>query len=83
MPNPLYTHIINMGFVDIRGVYNRFPDFFVQIFKIVVDSWKFSMLLLCILWDDWPIFMISAFKWTSTAAIGIHPTKAWLSQFKK
>ena len=29
-------------------------------FKIVIDSWKFSMLLLYILWDDWPIFMISA-----------------------
>ena len=25
----------------------------------VVDSWKLSMLLLYILWDDWPIFMIS------------------------
>ena len=36
-----------------------FPDFFVQAFKIVVDSWKFTMLLLYILWDDWPIFMIS------------------------
>ena len=35
-----------------------FPDFFVQAFKIVVDSWKFTMLLLYILWDDWPIFMI-------------------------
>ena len=33
--------------------------FFVQAFKIVVDSWKFSMLLLYILWDDWPIFRIS------------------------
>ena len=33
---------------------------FLQAFKIVVDSWKCSMLLLCILWDDWPIFMISA-----------------------
>ena len=29
-------------------------------FKIVVDSWKFSILFLYILWDDWPIFMISA-----------------------
>ena len=28
-------------------------------FKIVVDSWKFSMLLLYIWWDDWQIFMIS------------------------
>ena len=34
--------------------------FFVQEFKIVVDSWKFTRLLLYILWDDWPIFMISA-----------------------
>ena len=25
-----------------------------------VDSWKFSMLLLYIFWDDWPILMISA-----------------------
>ena len=33
--------------------------FFVQAFKIVVDSWKFTMLLLDILWDDWPIFRIS------------------------
>ena len=37
-----------------------FQMFFVQAFKIVVDSWKFSMLLLYILWDDCPIFMISA-----------------------
>ena len=33
--------------------------FFVQAFRIVVDSWKFAMLLLDISWDDWPIFMIS------------------------
>ena len=37
-----------------------FETFFVQAFKIVVDSWKFSMLLLYILGDDWLIFMISA-----------------------
>ena len=36
-----------------------FQTFFVQAFRIVVDSWKFSMLLRDILWDDWPIFMIS------------------------
>ena len=42
-----------------RGTFNEFPDFFVQAFKIVVDSWKFSMLLLYMLWDDWPIFLIS------------------------
>ena len=43
----------------IREAFNRFPDFFVQAFKIGVDSWNFSILLLYILWDDWPIFMIS------------------------
>ena len=36
-----------------------FQTFLVQAFKIVVDSWKFSMLLLYILWDDRLIFMIS------------------------
>ena len=36
-----------------------FQTFFVWAFKIVVDTWKFTMLLLYILWDDWPIFMIS------------------------
>ena len=41
-------------------VNSMFPDFFVQAFRIIVDSWKFAMLLLYILWDDWPIFMISA-----------------------
>ena len=36
-----------------------FQTFFVQEFKIVVDFWIFSMVLLYILWDDWQIFMIS------------------------
>ena len=36
-----------------------FQTFFVQAFKIVIDSWKFTVLLLYILWDDWLIFMIS------------------------
>ena len=51
----LYIYIYTNG---IRGAFNKFPDFFVQAFKIVIDSWKFTMLLLYILWDDWPIFMI-------------------------
>ena len=45
--------------MDVCGAFNNFQTFFVQAFKIVVDSWKFNMLLLYILWDDWPIFMIS------------------------
>ena len=37
-----------------------FQTFLYRLFKIVVDFWEFSMLLLYILWDDWPIFVISA-----------------------
>ena len=33
----------------LRGAFNMFPDFFVQAIKIVVDTSKFSMLLLYIL----------------------------------
>ena len=45
--------------MDISGAFNKFPDFYVQASKIVVDPWKFAMLLLYILWDDWLIFMNS------------------------
>ena len=61
------------------SAFNKVPDIFVKAFKIVLDSWKFTMLLLYILWDDWLIFMISPSNEQSTAAVGIHPTKAWLS----
>ena len=34
---------MNTGLLKmLRGEFNKFPDFFVQAFKIVVDSWKFS-----------------------------------------
>ena len=36
-----------------------FQTFFVWACKLVVDSWNFAMLLLYMLRDDWPIFMIS------------------------
>ena len=51
----LHTYIYKMYVVHSIS----FQTFFVQAFKIVVDSWKFTMLLLYILWDDWPIFIIS------------------------
>ena len=49
----LYIHIYVVPSIS-------FQTFFVQAFIIVIDSWKFSLLLLRIVWDDWPIFMISA-----------------------
>ena len=51
--------ICNYICLYICGALNMFPDFFVQAFKSVVDFWNFNMLLLYILWDDGPIFMIS------------------------
>ena len=55
----LYSfNILLLLIIIICGAFNKFTDFFVQAFKIVVDSWKFSMFLLYILWDDRPIFMI-------------------------
>ena len=52
--------------VNNQSVYSKyvahsisFQTFFEQAFKIIVVSWKFTMLLLYIVWDDWSIFMIS------------------------
>ena len=44
---------------NIRGAFNKFTNFFVQAFNIVLDASKFSILLLYMLWDDRLIFMIS------------------------
>ena len=65
-----------------------FQTFFVQAFKIVVDSWKFNMLLLYILLYIMLCqtnFYDFRFKWTATAAIGIYPIKPdghcwWISK---
>ena len=59
--NAIYSVFIKytQQHIAIRCVFNKFPDFFVQAFRIGIDSWKFSMLLLYNLWDGWPIFMIS------------------------
>ena len=58
----IYKYVFNEYILDIRGILDKFPNFFIQAFKIDVDSWKSSMLLLYIVWDDWSIFMISASK---------------------
>ena len=56
--NP-YTKYIEIIRIQIRSAFNKFLDFFVQVFKIIINSWQLRMLLLYILWDDWPIFRIS------------------------
>ena len=55
----IYIYFYIYIYIYICGAFNQFPDFFVQAFKIVIDSWTFTMLLLYILWDDWPISRIS------------------------
>ena len=56
-----------------------FQTFFVQAFKIVVDSWKSTVIAIHLM--RWLTnFYDFRFKWTVTAAIGIHPTKSCLSQ---
>ena len=50
----IHAHIYIHIYIYFRGAFNKFLDFFVQAFKIVVDTWKFSTLLQYMLWDDWP-----------------------------
>ena len=52
----IYTNKMNKYTCVVPSI--SFQTFLVQAFKIGVDSWKFTILLLYILWDDWPIFMI-------------------------
>ena len=57
----IYIYIIYIYiyiYIYYEGHTISFQTFFVREFKILVDSWQFSMLLLYILWDDRPISMI-------------------------
>ena len=77
--SPLKQHYNSFPVEIVRGAFNKFPDFFVQAFKIAVDSWEFSMLLIAIHIMRWLTnFYYFRFKWTARARIRIHPTKAWL-----
>ena len=64
--------------IYIYVVPSSFQTFFVQVFKIVVDSWKLIFFIHLMIWLA--NFYDFRFKSTAPAAIGIHPTKAWLSQ---
>ena len=54
-----FSNLKGYIYIYTRSTFNKFPDFFVLAFEIVVDAWKISMLLPNILLDDWLIFMIS------------------------
>ena len=60
--------------MKICGAFNKFPDFFCTgLLKIHYVIAIHFMRWLTNFYDF-------SFKWTATAAIGIHPTKAWLLQ---
>ena len=64
----------------IRGARDKFPDFF----RIGIENChkleKIQHLIALHLMRWLTNFYDFRFKWTATAAIGIHPTKPWLSQ---
>ena len=67
----IYTHTY-----EVRTI--SFQTFFVWAFKIVIDSWNFIVITIHLM--RWLTnFYDFRFKATATAAIGIYPTKAWLS----
>ena len=57
----IYIYYWKQLLTDVKNVVTSisFQPFFVQTFKIIIDSWKFSMILLYILCDYWVTFMIS------------------------
>ena len=73
----IHTDICIYIYISIRGAFNKFPDFFVQAFKFVINSSVCYCYTSCEMTDQFYDFR---FKWRATAAIGIHPTKTWLSQ---
>ena len=71
--------VIYFLYPGLRGEFNKFLDIFVLVFKIVVDFEN------SVCYSDTSYEMTEQFLWfqvqlTATAAIGIHPTKAWLYQ---
>ena len=59
---------------NLRGAFNKFPDSFCR--RLLRIQYLIAIHLMRRLTN----FYDFTFKWTATAAIGIHPTKAWLSQ---
>ena len=61
--------------LDIRGEFDKFPDFFLNCRRLLNIQYVIAIHLMRWLTN----FYDFTFKWTATAAIGIYPTKAWLS----
>ena len=64
----------------IRGAYDKFPDFFLMGILNCRKLMKIQYVIAIHLMRWLANFYDFRFKWTPTAAIGIHPTKVRLSQ---
>ena len=62
------------------GAFNKFPDFFVHSILNCRRLLKIHYIIAIHLMRWLTNFYDFSFKWTTRAAIGIHPTKDWLSQ---
>ena len=62
------------------GTFNRFPDFFCTGISNCCRFLKIQYVIVIHFMRWLTKFYDFTFKWTTTAAIGIHTTKAWLSQ---
>ena len=76
----LYIYIYIYIYTYIRGAYDTFPDFFrmgiLNRRRLLKGQYVIAIHLM-----RWQTnFYDFRFIWTATSAIGIHPTKAWLSQ---
>ena len=68
----VYTFSLFLHFMNIRGEFNKYPHFFLQAFKIVVEN------SVCYCYTSYEMNDQSydfRFKWTATAGIGIHLLK--------
>ena len=64
----------------LHGAFNKFPDFFCTGIQNCHRLLKIHYVIAIHLMRWLANFYDFRFKWTATAAIGIHPFKAWLSQ---
>ena len=75
----LYIYIYIYMCVYIRGAFNKFLDFFCTSIWNCRKLLKIQCIIATHLMRWLSNFYDCRFKWTATAGIGIHPTKAWLS----
>ena len=80
----IYIYIYIYYMLYIRNLYtsafNNFPDFFCTGIENCHRLLKIQYAIAIHLMRWLPNFYDFSFKWTATTGIGIHPTKAWLSQ---